>query len=146
MCKGHSILYLTLQGIVFFYLGLQGIIFFYPINYYLSTAVCPPGFSDPLLWARCVHGPAAAFNVYKSSPTPLLDHLPLQSSPNTPRSAVWPRHAPSTPSHRDPLRTPLRRPCRSWKPWRHGGLKPESSICHSGFDALDCRDDDHSSR
>ncbi len=32
MCKEHSILYLTLQCIVFFYLGLQGIIFFYPIK------------------------------------------------------------------------------------------------------------------
>jgi hypothetical protein len=46
-------------------------------SYYLSTPVCPPGFSDPLLWARRVHGPAAAFNVYKSPPTPLLDHLLL---------------------------------------------------------------------
>ncbi len=25
-------------------------------------------------------------------------------------------------------------------------LKPEPSICHSGFDPLDCRDGDHSSR
>jgi hypothetical protein len=44
---------------------------------YLSTPVCPPGFSDPLLWARRGHGPAAAFNIYKSRAPPLLDHLPL---------------------------------------------------------------------
>jgi len=30
MCIGHSILYSTLQGRIFFYLGLQGILFFYP--------------------------------------------------------------------------------------------------------------------
>jgi len=45
------------------------------IIYYLSIPVCPPGFSDPLLWARRVYGPAAAFNVYKSPPTLLLDYL-----------------------------------------------------------------------
>ena len=35
----HSILYLTLQGIVFFYLGLQGIIFFYSSFYHSTLSV-----------------------------------------------------------------------------------------------------------
>jgi hypothetical protein len=74
--------------------------------HYLSTAVCPPGFSDPLFRARCVHGPAAAFNVYKSRGSPaarpssfsILSQQPL-------RSAVRARHAPLTPACADPSRT-----------------------------------------
>jgi hypothetical protein len=92
-----------------------------------------------------VHGPAAAFNVYKSSRSPLLDRLPLQSFPNTPSLGRLTSSCAIDPS---PPRPTQNAPSQLKSLDGTAGLKPEPSIlsiCHSGFDACDYRDGDHSS-
>jgi hypothetical protein len=97
----------------------------------------PSGFSDPLLRARCVYSPAAAFNVYKSRAPLLLNHLPLQSFPNTPSldpsissCALDPYLYRPTPSHTFVGLAAAENDGTA-------GLKPESSISLSGFDTLE---------
>jgi hypothetical protein len=106
----------------------------------------PPWVWRPPRRARRVHRPAAAFNVYKSRAPP---------APRPSSSSIF-----SQPFPRSVARCLT---MRSLPPlaWTHlgssvglaaaenlddaAGLKPEPSIYHSGLDALDCRDGDHSS-
>lgn len=98
----------------------------------------PPRFSDPLLGqGACTVQPSLS-TFYKSRAPPLLNHLPLQSFPNTP--SLGPSisscalgsyvHRP-TPSH-----TVVGLPAAEND--GTAGLKPESSISLPGFDAVEC--------
>jgi hypothetical protein len=66
--------------------------------YHLRSAACPSGFSDPLLRARRVHGPAAAFNVYKS-------RAPPAARPSSP--SIFSQHSLARPFGRIMRRRPL---------------------------------------
>jgi hypothetical protein len=119
--------------------------FFNPViqAYYLSRAVCPSGFRLPLFRARRVHGPAAAFNVYKSraplrSTVFLFKFFSSHPSPSLPSPwlARTSRYAPSTLFCADPLRRPLLSASPQMRALTAGaGLGPEPSIYHSVFDA-----------
>ena len=104
----------------------------------------PPRVWRPPHRARCVHRPAAAFNVYKSSRSLLFDHLP--SSIFSQRSLARPLGVSPCALYPSCLGPPriLHRPRRSWESWRCSRFEART-LDHSGLDALDCRDGDHSS-
>jgi len=105
----------------------------------ISVLLFAPRVKQPLLRARRVHEPAAAFNVYKSRAPPLLDHLPLQSFPNTPSLGRLISSFAAEPfSYRPTPNDPFVSLSAAENLDGTAGLKPESPISNFGFDVLEC--------